>query len=363
MSMKVALVYDRVNKWGGAERVLLALHEIFPKAPLFTTVYSKNKARWARVFTKVETSFLGKFPWLQDKHELLGTFTPIASESLDFSGYDLVISVISESAKGIITGPSTRHICYMLTPTRYLWNAYEEYFKNPFLRFFSKPVIKYLKWWDYAAARRPDEIVSISNEVKRRVKKYYGLSSRVIFPPVNVNTTKKDIKEMKNKKNYYLMVGRLEQFYKRFDLAIETFNRLGYPLYIVGTGHGMSALKRMSKSNIKFLGQVSEKKLKKLYLGAKAFIFPQEEDFGIVAVEAQAYGTPVIAYKRGGALDTVKNNVTGLFFNKQEVDSLALAVAQFNNRKFSQRRLLANAKKFSKERFKGEFKKIVDGRL
>lgn len=362
MSIKVALVYDRVNKWGGAERVLLALHEIFPKAPLFTMVYSKQKARWASVFPKVNTSFLGKLSWLQDKHELLGTFTPLASESLDLSEYDLVISVISESAKGIITGPKTKHICYMLTPTRYLWSGYEDYFKNPILRFFSLPVIKYLKWWDYVAARRPDEIISISNVVKKRVKKYYGLGSKVIFPPVNVKIPSKDSKELKKEKRYFLMVGRLVP-YKRFDLAIKAFTKIKEPLYIVGTGYDNQRLQNLSSENIKFFGQVSEKKLQKLYMGAKAFIFPQEEDFGIVAVEAQSYGVPVIAYKAGGALDTVVDKETGIFFSKQEVDSLVDAIAQFNNTKFSQRKLLANAKKFSKERFKREFRKTIDGRL
>jgi glycosyltransferase involved in cell wall biosynthesis len=362
MYTKVALVYDRVNKWGGAERVLLALHEIFPKAPLYTAVYSRKNAKWAKVFPKVITTFLGRLPMLQDKHELLGSFTPFAFEQVDLSEYDLVVSVTSEAAKGIITGVKTKHICYMLTPTRYLWSGFEEYFRNKVLKWLSNPIVNYLKWWDIYAARRPDKIVAISNAVRRRIKKYYYLPSTVIFPPVNVNIKKKDLKVMAKRKNYYLMVGRFVP-YKKFDLAIETFNKLGLPLYIVGTGSDGLRLFTLAKKNITFLGEVSEEKLKKLYMECKAFIFPQEEDFGIVSVEAQAYGAPVIAFKAGGALDTVKNNVTGILFPRQEVDSLAQAIAQFNNQTFSQRRLLANAKRFSKERFIKEFKKLVDGRL
>ncbi|MEK7497519.1 MAG: hypothetical protein AAB656_01225 [Patescibacteria group bacterium] len=181
--MKTAIVYDRVNKWGGAERVLLTLHEMFPGAPLYTSVYNSKTAPWAAVFPKVYTSFLQNFPFAKNNHELYAILMPIVFESFDFDEYDLVISVTSEAAKGVITKPGTKHICYMLTPTRYLWSGYKEYFKNPLVRFISKPIINYLRSWDKVAAFRPDEIIAISTEVQRRVKKYYNRESKIIFPP------------------------------------------------------------------------------------------------------------------------------------------------------------------------------------
>src|SRR3990167_10742564 len=180
--MKVAVVYDRVNKWGGAERVLLALHEMFPDAPLYTSVYDERNAPWAKVFPRVYTSFLQKFPFAKSNHEFLALLMPLAFELFNFDEYDLVISVTSEAAKGIITKPETLHICYMLTPTRYLWSHYDLYFKNPILRFISKPAVNYLRNWDKIAAQRPDKIIAISTEVQRRIKKYYGRESDIVFP-------------------------------------------------------------------------------------------------------------------------------------------------------------------------------------
>lgn len=184
--MKVAIVYDRVNKWGGAERVLLVLHEMFPDAPLYTSVYDEKRAPWTKVFPQVYSSFLQKIPFAKGNHEFLAPLMPIAFEQFDFGKYDLVISVTSESAKGIITRPGTFHLCYCLTPTRYLWSGYEEYFKNPILRFISKPVISYLKSWDKIAASRPDKIIAISTEVQKRIKKYYGRESEIIYPPCEI---------------------------------------------------------------------------------------------------------------------------------------------------------------------------------
>ena len=183
--MKVALVYDRINKWGGAERVLLALHKLFPNAPIFTSVYSPQKAPWANDL-KVKPSFLQKYPHVINNHELYPFLMPVAFERFNFTGFDLVISLTSEAAKGIVTKPGTVHICYCLTPTRYLWSGHEEYFKNPTLRFFSRPVVSYLRKWDKAAAKRPDTFIAISKEVQKRIKKYYGRESMVIYPPVEL---------------------------------------------------------------------------------------------------------------------------------------------------------------------------------
>lgn len=355
--MQIALVYDRVNKWGGAERVLLALHKLFPNAPLFTAVYAPSKAKWAKIFPNVIPSFLQKLPLMQNKHELLGTFTPIAFESFDLSGFDLVISVTSESAKGVLTKPPTKHICYMLTPNRYLWSGFELYFKNPVLRFISRPVVAYLKRWDRIAANRPDKLIAISTEVGKRIKKYYKRDSEIVYPPVNTSILYSIFKN-RPRKNFYLVVSRLVA-YKKVDLAIRTFNKLGLPLYIIGTGNQERQLKRLAKANIKFLGEVGDEKLNYYYSRCRALIFPQEEDFGLVAVEAQAHGAPVVAYGAGGALDTVIDGVTGILFPRQEVDSMVEAIAQFKRTEFDRSRLVANAKRFSNEIFEKKFLKAV----
>lgn len=184
--MKVAIVYDRVNKWGGAERVLLTLHKMFPKAPLYTSVYDAKNAKWAKVFPKIYTSFLQKIPFAKSNHELLAPFMPFVFSRFNFDNYDLVISVTSEAAKGIITRPETLHVCYCLTPTRYLWSHYSLYFKNPFLKFLSKPVINYLRKLDKVSAQRPDIMIAISTEVQKRIKKYYDRDSEIIFPPCTI---------------------------------------------------------------------------------------------------------------------------------------------------------------------------------
>lgn len=356
--MKTALVYDRINKWGGAERVLLTLHEIFPEAPLYTAVYSPKKASWAKVFPKVIPTFLNKIPFMQDKHEFLGTFTPLAFETLNLDEYDLVISVASEAVKGVLTKPPTRHICYCLTPTRYLWSGYDIYFNNPLLRTVSKPAVSYLRYWDKIAAQRPDKIIAISSAVKKRIRKYYNRDSQIIFPPVELEKFKPKKGERIKKKNFFLIVSRLIP-YKKVDLAIEAFNELKLPLVIVGTGSEERRLKSMASETIKFTGELTDRGLANYYRRCSGFIFPQEEDFGIAAVEAQAAGTPVIAYRAGGALDTVIDGKTGVFFNKQDKESLKKAIKRFKKINFNEETLRKNTGRFSKERFKEEFLKFT----
>jgi glycosyltransferase involved in cell wall biosynthesis len=353
--MKVAIVYDRVNKWGGAERVLLALHEIFPEAPLYTSVYDPIGAPWARVFPEVKTSFLQKFPFAKSNHELLALLMPLAFESFDLTEFDLVISVTSEAAKGVRTKPGTLHICYCLSPTRYLWSHYSEYFRRQSSKAIAKLFVDKLRKWDKIAANRPDKIIAISTEVQNRIKKYYGRESSIIFPPVNTSLTR--INRMTNGK-HYLVVSRLVG-YKKVDLVIEAFNKLRCPLVIVGIGRRERKLKRKAGKNIKFAGQVSEKDLYEYYAHAEALIMPQEEDFGIVAVEAQSFGIPVIAYKKGGAADTVIDGKTGILFDQQNVQSLTAAVARFEKTKFVVDNLYTNAKRFSKEIFKTEVLDLI----
>lgn len=354
--MRVAIVYDRVNKWGGAERVLLALHELFPKAPLYTAVYSKKRAGWASVFPEVIPSYLQKIPFMQDKHEFLGTFTPLAFETLDLSGHDLVVSVTSEAAKGVMTKPGSTHICYCLTPTRYLWSEHDTYFENRLLWFFSRPAVFYLRKWDKMAAKRPDVMVAISRAVKKRIKKYYERDPKVIFPPVDTEKFKATGKEIKEE--YYLVVSRLVK-YKRVDLAIKAANALGKKLVVVGEGVQKASLKRMAEDNVHFVDELTDGELANYYRKASGLIFPQEEDFGIVAVEAQAAGTPVIAFKAGGAKDTVVDGKTGVFFNKQTPKSIIKAIGRFEKMDFDAKDLVRNAERFEKERFQKEFEKLV----
>lgn len=356
--MKVAIVYDRVNKWGGAERVLLALHEIFPKAPLYTSVYDPKSASWAKVFPKIRTSFLQNIPFTKANHEFFSILMPLAFSLFDFSDYDLVISVTSEAAKGIRVKGKTKHVCYCLTPTRYLWSGYEEYFRNPLLKAAGWPAVKLLRIWDKKVSQRPDAMIAISTEVQKRIRKYYGRNSRIIFPPVDID--KSQIKDKHSNGKYYLLVSRLDYGYKKVDLAVKAFNTLGLPLVIVGTGREEKRLKSLSKSgNTKFVGRVSDEKLKNYYKNAKALIMPQEEDFGIVSVEAQNLGVPVIAYKKGGSLDTVIQGKTGVFFAKQSVNNLITSLKEFEKKRFIKNEIIKNSRRFSKPRFKKEFLDII----
>lgn len=351
--MKVALVYDRANKWGGAERLILALKKVFPNADLFTSVLNKNKAYWTKEFKKVNTSFLQNFPMASSFHQFYAPLMPIAFESFSFDSYDLVISVTSEAAKGIITKPKTLHICYCLTPTRYLWSGYKDYFKNPILRFISKPVVSYLRIWDKIAGNRPDLYIAISKEVKMRIRKYYGRESKVIYPPVTLAKNSKPKGQISAK--YFLIVSRLVP-YKKVDIAIRACNKLKFPLKIVGTGSQELYLKLISGPTIEFLGQLSDLDLSSYYKNCKALIFPGVEDFGLVMAEAQSYGKPVIAYKGGGAVEIIKEGKTGEFFNEQDSNSLIKVLEKWDNKRYNSSLCIENAQRFSIERFKQALK-------
>lgn len=370
-NLKIAIVYDRTNKFGGAERVLITLHEMFPNAPLYTSVFNPINASWASVFPKIYHSFLQKIPILRNYHELMGWLMPITFESFDFRNFDIVISVTSEAAKGVITKTKTLHICYCLTPTRYLWSGFDQYFKNKILKIISWPVVNYLRYWDKIAAYRPDKIIAISTEVQKRIKKYYKRDSEIVFPPVEqlasysknrllwVSSSAKTGRQfLSDMKPYFLYVGRLVK-YKKVDLLVDTFNDLGLPVVIVGTGSEAYSLKHKACDNIKFLGQISDEELADVYKNAKAFLMLQEEDFGITAVEAQSFGVPVIAYKKGGALDTVLENKTGIFFEKQTKEDLKQAIAKFDTMRFNKIDLINNARRFSKSEFKRQLQRSL----
>lgn len=356
------MVYDRVNKFGGAERILLALHELWPEAPLYTSVYNPEGAPWAKVF-KVIPSFLQKFPLAKSNHEFYAALMPLAFESFNFDDYEVVISVTSEAAKGIITKPGTLHLCYCLTPTRYLWSGYEEYFGPKSLKLLTRSIVNSLRNWDKVAAQRPDEYLAISHVVAERIKKYYGRESEVVYPPVNTNKFKVQNAKFKvktQKSKFFLVVSRLVK-YKKVDLAIEAFNRLGWQLKIVGMGREIKSLRKMAGKNIEFLGNLTDEALLNYYQNCQAIIFPQEEDFGIVPLEAQGCGKPVIAYRAGGATETVIEGKTGIFFNEPKTESLVKALEEFKERKeFRPEACRGQAEKFSQEKFKIEFKRALE---
>jgi len=354
--MKIALVYDRVNKIGGAERVLETLHEIWPQAPLYTAVYYPQGAPWAKKF-KIIPSFLNKWPLAKKHHELYPWLTPLAFESFDFSDFDLVISITSAEAKGIITKTKTKHLCYCLTPTRYLWSAYNDYFFNKGLRWLTQPIVDWMRNWDKIAAQRPDEYLAISQEVQKRIKKYYHRQSFVCYPPVDTENFYPAEKNQKG--DYFLIVSRLVP-YKKIDLAIQAFNQLKEPLKIIGEGSEKNRLKEMAKGNIEFLGKLTDQELLSYYQNCRALIFPQQEDFGLVPLEAQACGKPVIAFAGGGALETVIEGKTGTFFRPQRVTALVKKIKSFKDKDYRTIDCRSNAERFDKIIFKQNFKNLVE---
>ncbi|MCL4354478.1 glycosyltransferase [Patescibacteria group bacterium] len=361
--MKVALVYDRVNKWGGAERVLLALNKMFPDAPLYTSVYNPKGAKWAKRF-KVKHSFLQKFPNARKSHEFYAPLMPLVFETFDFDDYDIVISVSSEAAKGVITSPYTIHICYCLTPTRYLWSGYNEYFKNSFLKVISKPMVKYLRKWEIAASKRPDIFIAISTEVQNRIADFYNRTSEIIHPPLFLASSLFKPEKISNsdKDGFFLVVSRLIP-YKKIDLAIKACNELSLPLKIVGIGSQGKSLRKLAGPTVEFLGNLTDEELSFYYKNCKALIFPGIEDFGLVMVEAQAFGKPVIAFKGGGALDIVKNGETGVFFNEQSVASLKKVLKNFDSSRYNSLSCKKNADRFSFDNFKKNLMEIINSSL
>lgn len=366
---KIAIVYDWIDKWGGVERVLLDLHKIFPEAVFYTSYFDKEKADWAKDLN-IKTSFLQNFPSLIKKNRILSLpFFSFAFESFNFSGYDLVISVTSSFAKSVITQPGTKHICYMLTPTRYLWSHRREYLSYGLFSYLVRGFIAYFQKWDLVASQRPDKIISISETVRDRCQKYYGRDSEVIYPGFDIEywkNIKLKIKSEKLKvklkiKNYYLIVSRLEP-YKKIDLAIQVFNKLKDVLVIIGEGSQEKKLKEIAGKNIIFLSKLSDVELGIFYSNAQALIMPQEEDFGYVALESQFFGCPVITYNKGGATETIIDGKTGIFFAHQTKQSLKGAVERFERIKYNLRKNTAkfgiiNIDRFSKEKFIEKFLK------
>jgi glycosyltransferase involved in cell wall biosynthesis len=359
--MKIALVYDRVNKFGGAERVLQAFHELYPDAPLFTAVYDAKRTPWTKGWD-VRTSFIQKIPFAKKYHELFFWLMPYAFESFDFSAFDVVITVTSAEAKGIITKPHQVHINYLLTPTRYLWSHVHEYVGAGWRKALLMPILSNLRQWDFVAAQRANKTVSISQVVAERTKKYYRLESSVLYPPVDTKRFSSQVlsETPVHYKPYYLIVSRLVP-YKRVDLVFEAFATMpDKELLVIGEGSELSRLKAIASPNVHFLGFVSDEQLPRYYAQAQALIFPQEEDFGITALEAQAAGTPVIAYAKGAAKETVIDGVTGVFFREQVSEAVQKAIKEFERETWYSKKISVKAQQFDTDRFKQLFTQTVE---
>ena len=360
--MKVALVYDRVNKFGGAERVLLQLHKLFPDAPLFTLVYQPATTPWANNF-KIFCSPFNKISFFRSHHELLAPLAIFGFELLNLTNFDIVISVTSEAAKSVITPPETLHICYCLTPTRYLWSEESIYAKDWKMRYFPRRLIDKLKKTDIVTAQRPDAYIAISKEVQQRIKTYYHRDSSIVYPPVGDYFFKTKL-QPQCARDYYLVVSRLVS-YKKVDLVIKAFTNLKQKLIIVGSGTEDKYLHSIASPNVSFIESASDNQLRHLYSHAKAVIFPQVEDYGIVPLEAQAAGTPVIALSLGGALETIIPYQTGVFFKTQTVQSLLSAVKKFEETMslYSPQSCRTHARQFSESRFANQFSAKVKALL
>lgn len=364
---KIAIVYDWIDKWGGAERVLLTLKEMYPAADFYTSYCDYEKAPWAKDF-HFKTTFISKLAnFIKSNRTLCVPLYPFAFESLNFSRYDMVISVTSSFAKSVVTRPDTHHVCLMLSPTRFLWDQPEAYKSHldriiNFLQYNA-----YLMRWDYISAQRPDKLIGISKLVSRNIRTYYQRDSEVLYPPFDISYWNKlkptTISALRSRAEYYLVVSRLEQ-YKRIDLVIKAFNNLAKKLIIVGTGSKLASLKKIAGKNITFIENCTDEELAEFYSHAKALIMPQKEDFGYTALEAQFFGCPVISYQESGVAETIIPEVTGILFKHQTEKSLTEALEKFETMYYTlaisaKRKGPEQAEKFSKDTFIKKFAQYV----
>jgi glycosyltransferase involved in cell wall biosynthesis len=373
-NLRVAIVHYWFVKFRGGERVVEALANIFPQADLFTLVLDPDALPPSLRSRNFTTSFLQKMPGVKLHYKKLLPLFPLAIEQFNLDDYDLVISSESGAAKGVLTRPDTCHICYCHTPMRYIWDMYQQYRGKPGMGRLARLVFSlsahYMRLWDYASAARVDYFVANSQNVAGRIGKHYRRKATVINPPVDVCAGY--ISPQVD--GYYLVVGQLVN-YKRVDLAIAACNRLGRPLRIVGEGEEIERLRTLAGPTVKFMGHLPDQELRENYARCRALLFPGEEDFGIVPVEAQSFGRPVIAFGRGGALETVVGGSptdpgapeasTGIFFAEQSADSMAAAIRLFesNESRFSPDFIRRHAQRFGVSRFKAEMSAFIDARM
>jgi len=368
---RVAIVYDRVNKIGGAERLLDCLHRMYPEAPLYTSVYDKSGAPWAKGW-EIRTSFLQRWKWARQHHELLAPLMPIAFESFDFSEFDVVISVSSEAAKGVITKPGTQHICWMLTPTRYLWSGADAYAKDyltgglEVLKPLYRSLLHRLRSWDEMAAWRPDMLVPISQKVSNRIEKYYSRKpSSVVYPPVNTHFFVPASKNLRlptaaPQDPFLLVVSRLVP-YKKVDLAIHACIEEKIPLVIIGTGGDQARLKGIARNSslVRFLGQLTDEETLRYYQSCQGFLFPAEDDFGLTAIEALSCGRPVAVNARSGNAELLVDKKHGILVTESSIPAWRNAARQLMERSWLPSTLRQTAERISIEQCERQWKELV----
>lgn len=358
MIMRVALVHDYLIQDGGAERVLLALHELYPEAPIFTLFYQPDQLPEIFRHLSIRPSRLNRLPFAGSRYQWYLPFMAQAVESFDLNGFDVVLSSSSSFAKGAIAAPGARHICYCHTPTRFLWQervGYVNELPQPqIVKWFLPRLLHSLRQWDKLAAERPDVFVTNSATSRERIKRYYRREATVIPPPVDIE----ELPLSTQIGSYWLAGGRLVA-YKKFDLVVQAFAKLNLPFKIFGVGPEFDRLKRMAGPRTEFLGRVDDETKRDLYAHAIAFLYPHVEDFGITAVEAMACGKPVIAYGKGGATETVIPGETGAFIEFQCWEDIADAVVRFDASCFDPIRIRAHAEQFSKQKFQERMSALV----
>ena len=357
---RVALVHDWLTGMRGGERVLEAICDLFPHADLYTLIHHPGRVSPRIEKMAIRTSVLGRIPGAARHYRLLLPLFPYLIGRFDLSAYDLIVSVSHAVAKGVKHGARPLHVCYLLTPMRYIWASYGDYFApqraSPVLRTAARVLRPFLQRWDRRTAQQVDHFIAVSRYVQSQAERVYGRAATVVYPPVDLAR----VSPLGPKANYYLLAGALTPN-KRPDQAVAAFTQLGLPLKVAGSGPGEKRCRRMAGANIEFLGTVSDETMAALYRGAKALIFPGCDDFGLVPVEAQASGTPVIALAAGGALESVTPE-TGLLYTDPTVEGLAAAVELFERSplRFDPRACVANAARFGAERFKRELLEQID---
>lgn len=356
--MNLAIICSWLNQYGGAERVLEVLHDLYPQAPIYTSVYDPDALPDEYKTWDIRTSFLDRIPMARNHGKMLLPLYPAGFERLDLRAYDLVLSLSSAFAHGVITSPETRHVCYCLTPARFLWN-YDTYIQREgvgrLARLLLPLVTKRLRRWDRAAADRVDTFVAISRTVQQRISDYYDREAEIIYPPVRVPA----VRPSADVDDYYLVVSRLVP-YKRIDLAVRAFSALGLPLRIVGQGRDMAALQSMAGPTVEFCGYLPDDEVQRMMASCRALVFPGEEDFGLTPLEAMGLGRPVIAYAAGGALDTVIEGTTGVFFRDPTPESLAEAVSRLDTLDDDPDALVTHARQFDEDHFRARITSLVD---
>ena len=357
---RIALVHDYLNQYGGAERVLESFHDLYPDAPVYTSMYAPDLMPAHYRDWHVEVSFMQQLPMVHRHHQPYLFLYPRAFDRLKLDGFDLVLSSSSAFAKGVRAPVGVPHICYCHSPMRFVWD-FERYAErermNQVARRLLPLILQRMRQWDLRTSLRVDQFIANSSTVAARIKKYWNRDSSIVFPPVD--TEKITPVPESDVQDYFMIISRLVP-YKRFDVAIEAFNQLGLPLKIVGNGRARAGLERMAGRNIEFLGNVTDEEKHHLFAHCRAAIFPAEDDFGIAQVEVQAAGRPVISLAAGGALDTVTDGVTGVLFRPQSAEGVIAAVRRFETLEFSGTTIAESASRFSRDRFEREIREFVE---